>query len=191
MEVIAFCGSARRKGNTALLLNTVLEPLAEAGAKTELVELAGSEIRGCTACMVCFKEQDGTCAVKKDMLNECVDKMSRADAVILGSPTYFADVSAEMKALIDRSGMVGLANDHLYKRKIGASVVAVRRAGGIHAFDTMNHFFLINQMIIVGSSYWNIGIGRDKGEVAEDQEGMETMRHLGENMAWLLKKIKA
>ncbi len=191
MEVVAFCGSARRKGNTALLLNTVLEPLAEAGAKTELVELAGSKMGGCTACMVCFKEQDGTCAVKKDMLNECVDKMSRADVVILGSPTYFADVSAEMKALIDRSGMVGRANDHLYKRKIGASVVAVRRAGGIHAFDTMNHFFLINQMIIVGSSYWNIGIGRDKGEVAEDQEGMETMRHLGENMAWLLKKIKA
>ncbi len=190
MEVVAFCGSARRKGNTALLLNTVLEPLAEAGAKTELVELAGSKMGGCTACMVCFKEQDGTCAVKKDMLNECVDKMSRADVVILGSPTYFADVSAEMKALIDRSGMVGRANDHLYKRKIGASVVAVRRAGGIHAFDTMNHFFLINQMIIVGSSYWNIGIGRDKGEVAEDQEGMETMRHLGENMAWLLKKIK-
>lgn len=191
MEVIAFCGSARRKGNTALLLNTVLEPLAEAGAKTELVELAGSELRGCTACMVCFKEQDGTCAVKKDMLNECVDKMRTADAVILGSPTYFADVSTEMKALIDRSGMVGRANDHLYKRKIGASVVAVRRAGGIHAFDTMNHFFLISQMIIVGSSYWNIGIGRDKGEVAEDQEGMETMKQLGENMAWLLKKIKA
>lgn len=191
MEVIAFCGSARRKGNTALLLNTVLEPLAEAGAKTELVELAGSEMRGCTACMVCFKEQDGTCAVKKDMLNECVDKMRTADAVILGSPTYFADVSTEMKALIDRSGMVGRANNHLYKRKIGASVVAVRRAGGIHAFDTMNHFFLISQMIIVGSSYWNIGIGRDKGEVAEDQEGMETMKQLGENMAWLLKKIKA
>ena len=191
MEVIAFCGSARKKGNTALLLNTVLEPLAEAGAKTELVELAGSKMGGCTACMVCFKEQDGTCAVKEDMLNECVDKMRRADAVILGSPTYFADVSTEMKALIDRSGMVGRANDHLYKRKIGASVVAVRRAGGIHAFDTMNHFFLISQMIIVGSSYWNIGIGRDKGEVAEDQEGMETMRQLGENMAWLLKKIKA
>ena len=191
MEVIAFCGSARKKGNTALLLNTVLEPLAEVGAKTELVELAGSKMGGCTACMVCFKEQDGTCAVKEDMLNECVDKMRRADAVILGSPTYFADVSTEMKALIDRSGMVGRANDHLYKRKIGASVVAVRRAGGIHAFDTMNHFFLISQMIIVGSSYWNIGIGRDKGEVAEDQEGMETMRQLGENMAWLLKKMKA
>ena len=191
MEVIAFCGSARKKGNTALLLNTVLEPLAEVGAKTELVELAGSKMGGCTACMVCFKEQDGTCAVKEDMLNECVDKMRRADAVILGSPTYFADVSTEMKALIDRSGMVGRANDHLYKRKIGASVVAVRRAGGIHAFDTMNHFFLISQMIIVGSSYWNIGIGRDKGEVAEDKEGMETMRQLGENMAWLLKKMKA
>jgi multimeric flavodoxin WrbA len=191
MNVVAFCGSARKKGNTALLLSTVLEPLAAAGARTELVELAGSRLRGCTACMTCFKEQDGTCAVKEDMLNDCVDKMSRADAVILGSPTYFADVSTEMKALIDRSGMVGRANNHLYKRKIGASVVAVRRAGGIHAFDSMNHFFLISQMIIVGSSYWNIGIGREKGEVAGDQEGMETMRQLGENMAWLLKKIKA
>lgn len=191
MDVVAFCGSARKKGNTALLLNTVLEPLAEAGANTELVELAGTEIKGCKACMVCFKEQDGTCAVKKDLVNDCIDKMSRADAVILGSPTYFADVSTEMKALIDRAGMVGRANGHMYKRKIGASVVAVRRAGGIHAFDTMNHFFLIGQMIVVGSSYWNIGIGREKGEVAGDDEGMETMRQLGENMAWLLNKIKA
>lgn len=191
MNVVAFCASARRNGNTKLLLETVLEPLQEAGAETELVELAGSNLKGCKACFVCIKKKDGSCAIKDDMLNECVDKMARADAVILGSPTYFADVSTEMKALIDRSGMVGRANGDLYKRKLGAAVVAVRRAGSIHAFDTMNHFFQISQMIIVGSSYWNIGIGREKGEVASDEEGMKTMRQLGENMSWLLQKISA
>lgn len=189
MNVVAFCASARRNGNTKLLLETVLEPLQEAGAETELVELAGSNLKGCKACFVCIKKKDGSCAIKDDMLNECVEKMARADAVILGSPTYFADVSTEMKALIDRSGMVGRANGDLYKRKLGAAVVAVRRAGSIHAFDTMNHFFQISQMIIVGSSYWNIGIGREKGEVASDEEGMKTMRQLGENMGWLLQKI--
>lgn len=190
MKVVAFCGSARKDGNTALLLKTVLEPLAEAGVETELVELSGSNIRGCKACMVCFKEKDGTCVVKNDIVNECIAKMSAADGIILGSPTYFTDVSTEMKALIDRCGMVSRANGDMYKRKLGAAVVAVRRAGAIHAFDTMNHFFLIGQMIIVGSSYWNIGIGREKGEVAGDEEGMQTMRQLGENMAWLLEKIK-
>jgi multimeric flavodoxin WrbA len=189
MNVVAFCASARRNGNTKLLLETVLEPLQEAGAETELVELAGSNLKGCKACFVCIKKKDGSCAIKDDMLNDCVEKMAKADAVILGSPTYFADVSTEMKALIDRSGMVGRANGDLYKRKLGAAVVAVRRAGSIHAFDTMNHFFQISQMIIVGSSYWNIGIGREKGEVASDEEGMKTMRQLGENMGWLLQKI--
>lgn len=191
MNVTAFCGSARKNGNTKLLLETVLEPLKEAGAETELVELSGSNLKGCKACFVCIKKKDGSCVVKDDMLNECVEKMARADAIILGSPTYFADVSTEMKALIDRSGMVGRANGDLYKRKLGAAVVAVRRAGSIHAFDTMNHFFQISQMIIVGSSYWNIGIGREKGEVASDAEGMKTMRQLGENMSWLLQKISA
>lgn len=189
MNVVAFCASARRNGNTKLLLETVLEPLQEAGAETELVELAGTNLKGCKACFVCIKKKDGSCAIKDDMLNDCVEKMAKADAVILGSPTYFADVSTEMKALIDRSGMVGRANGDLYKRKLGAAVVAVRRAGSIHAFDTMNHFFQISQMIIVGSSYWNIGIGREKGEVASDEEGMKTMRQLGENMGWLLQKI--
>jgi multimeric flavodoxin WrbA len=189
MKVVAFCASARKDGNTKLLLETVLEPLRQSGAETELVELAGSSLKGCMACFVCIKKKDGSCVIKDDMLNECVEKMAGADAIILGSPTYFADVSTEMKALIDRSGMVGRANGDLYKRKIGAAVVAVRRAGSIHAFDTMNHFFQIGQMIIVGSSYWNIGIGREKGEVASDEEGMKTMRQLGENMAWLLDRI--
>jgi len=189
MKVIAFCGSARQSGNTALLLNTVLEPLKEAGVETELVELAGTNPKGCRACYVCIKKKDGSCAIKDDVVNDCIAKMASADGILLGSPTYFADVSTEMKALIDRSGMVSRANGDLFRRKPGAAVVAVRRAGGIHAFDTMNHFFLIGQMIIVGSSYWNIGIGRDKGEVAGDEEGMKTMRQLGENMAWLLEKL--
>lgn len=191
MNVVAFSASARKNGNTKLLLEEVLKPLQAAGAETELIELAGSNLKGCRACFVCFKEKDGACAIKDDILNDCVDKMAKADAIILGSPTYFADVSTEMKALIDRSGMVGRANGELYKRKLGAAVVAVRRAGSIHAFDTMNHFFQISQMIIVGSSYWNIGIGREKGEVADDAEGIKTMTQLGENMAWLLAKVKA
>ncbi|MCB2215355.1 flavodoxin family protein [Desulfofustis glycolicus] len=189
MKVVAFNGSARKKGNTTMLLEAVLQPLAEAGAETELVELAGTNPKGCKACYVCFKEKDGTCAVKDDIINECIAKMVQADAIILGSPTYFADVSSEMKALIDRCGMVSRANGDLYRRKLGASVVAARRAGAIHAFDSMNHFFLIGQMIVVGSSYWNIGHGREKGDVSGDEEGMKTMRQLGENMAWLLTKL--
>jgi len=114
--------------------------------------------------------------------------MSEADGIILGSPTYFTDVTTEMKALIDRAGFVARANGEMFRRKVGAAVVAVRRAGSIHAFDTLNHFFLVSQMIVPGSSYWNVGIGRDKGEVEDDEEGIQTMRVLGENMAWLLKK---
>ncbi len=189
MKVVAFCGSARQKGNTHSLLQSVLNPLAAAGVETEIVELAGQKIGGCKACMACFTKKDGHCVFDDDVINECIDKMVAADAIILGSPTYFADVSTEMKALIERCGMVNRANGDMYKRKLGASVVAVRRAGGIHAFDTMNHFFLIGQMIIVGSSYWNIGIGREKGEVTQDDEGMKTMKDLGDNLLWLLQKI--
>lgn len=191
MKIVAFSGSARKGGNTKQLLETVLEPLEQAGADTELIELAGTRPQGCTACFACIKNKDGRCAVSGDIINDCIAEMSAADAIVLGSPTYFADVSSEMKALIDRCGMVGRANGDLYRRKVGAAVVAVRRAGSIHAFDTMNHFFLIGQMIVVGSSYWNIGIGREKGEVAGDEEGMKTMRRLGENIAWLLARIGA
>lgn len=191
MKVIAFCGSARKESNTAILLKTVLQPLAEDGAETEMVELAGNEIRGCMACYVCFLEKNGTCVLKKDIVNDCIAKMAAADAILLGSPAYFADVSSEMKALIDRCGMVSQANGGMYRRKVGAAVVAVGRAGALHAFDTMNHFFLAGQMVIVGSNSWNIAFGPEKGEVVDDEEGMKTMRQLGENMLWLLKKLRA
>ncbi len=189
MKVIAFNGSARKGGNTARLLTTVLEELAGQGIETELVELAGKPIKGCMACFKCFKEKNARCAVDDDVINDCLAKMLAADAILLGSPTYFADVSAGMKALIERCGMVSRANGDLLKRKVGAGVVAVRRAGAYQVFNSLNAFFLIGQMIVVGSSYWNIGIGREPGEVLNDEEGMKTMRDLGTNMAWLLKKL--
>ena len=190
MKVIAFNGSPREDGNTSILIRRVLEVLEQNGIYTELYHLGGKNIRGCNACYECFKNKDGRCAVDKDVANDCLEKMESADAILLGSPTYFADVSSEMKALMDRCGMVSRANGDMFKRKLGAAVVAVRRAGAMHVFDSMNHFFLIGQMIVVGSSYWNIGIGREKEEVAKDEEGMTTMKVLGENMAWALKRLR-
>ncbi|MDH3359665.1 MAG: flavodoxin family protein [Desulfobulbaceae bacterium] len=190
MKVVAFCGSARKDGNTASLLKTVLEELKNAGVETELVELAGKSVPGCIACYKCFENKDHRCAVKNDVINDCIAKMQEADGILLGSPTYFADMSASMKALIERCGMVSRANDDMFKRKLGASVVAVRRAGAAHVFSSLNYFFLIGQMIIVGSSYWNIGIGRAPGEVMSDEEGVKTMKDLGVNMAWALEKLR-
>ncbi|RJX32912.1 MAG: flavodoxin family protein [Desulfurivibrio sp.] len=191
MKVVAFNGSARKGGNTATLLQQVLEEIAREGIETELIELAGRPVPGCIACYKCFERKNQQCAVDNDIINEAIARMSEADGILLGSPTYFADVSASMKGLIERCGMVSRANGDMFKRKAGAGVVAVRRAGASHVFNSLNNFFTIGQMIIVGSSYWNIGIGRDPGEVLNDQEGLKTMQDLGRNMAWLIKKIKA
>ena len=189
MRVVAFNGSARKDGNTAILIRRVFGELKAAGIETEMVQLAGKKIRGCTACGKCYQNKDKKCVVDDDILNECLEKMVAADGIILGSPTYFADVTTETKALIDRAGFVARANSDMLGRKVGAAVVAVRRAGAVHVFDSINHFFLISQMIIPGSSYWNVGIGRKPGEVELDSEGLETMEILGRNMAWLLKKM--
>ena len=190
MKVIAFNGSPRKDGNTSILINLVLEELKKEGIETEVVNLTGQRVRGCTACYGCFNKKDKRCAVKDDIVNECIEKMIEADGIILGSPTYFANVTAEMKALIDRAGLVAKANDDMFRRKVGAAVVAVRRGGAVHVFESINNFFLINQMIVPGSCYWNLGIGLDKGDVSGDEEGVRTMKLLGENMAWLLKKLR-
>jgi multimeric flavodoxin WrbA len=190
MKVLGINCSPRKGGNTEILIKEVFSALEKEGIKTEFFQLGGKKVNGCIACMKCKKKGDGRCHQDNDVINKCINKMLKADAIIIGSPVYHADINADTKALIEvASYSLGAAGSPL-KRKIGAGVIAVRRAGAIHAFDSINHFFLINEMIIPGSSYWNIGIGREKGEVLKDEEGMKTMRVLGENMAWLLKKTK-
>lgn len=188
MKVVAFNGSARKGGNTAILLGYVLRELEAEGIETELVELSGARIHGCLACRECSANKNRRCAQTKDEGNVFIEKMAAADGILLGSPTYVTDVSPEIKSLIDRACMVSGANGGIFRRKVGAGLVAVRRAGAMHAFDTLNHFFLITEMIIPGSTYWNIGIGREIGDVEKDEEGIRTMQVLGRNMAWLLKK---
>ena len=189
LRVVAFNGSARKNGNTAILLRYVLQEMEKEGIATELVEMSGATIHGCLACRKCSTRKDGRCSQADDMGNVYIEKMAQADGILLGSPTYVADVSPEIKALMDRACLVSRANGGVLRRKVGAAVVAVRRAGAIHAFDALNHFFLINEMIIPGSSYWNIGIGWEPGEVENDAEGIRTMKVLGQNMAWLLQRV--
>jgi len=189
MKVVAFSGSARKAGNTAILVQRVYAELKAEGIETELVELAGERIRGCTACYGCFRNKDRRCVIDDDIVNAAIGKMDAADGIIIASPTYFAGITSETKALIDRAGMVARANDFMFRRKVGAAVIAVRRAGAIHAFDSINHFFLVGEMIVPGSSYWNIGIGREIGDVEADAEGLATMETLGRNIAWLMKRL--
>ena len=189
MKTVAFNGSARKGGNTAMMLDTVLEELQDEGIETEVVDLADLELGGCTACYKCHETQDGRCVIDDDDMNMCIEKMREAEGILIGSPTYFADVSTETKALIDRCGFVAKANDDMLARKVGAGVMAVRRGGSVHAFDTINHFFTISQMVIPGSIYWNMGFGLEEGEVSSDREGMQTARTLGENMAWVMQNL--
>lgn len=189
MKAIAFNGSPRVGGNTEFLLNTVLSQISAAGHETELVQVGGQLLHGCTGCRQCGQKKNKQCVIGNDMINDCIAKMISADAIILGSPTYFADMTPELKTLIDRAGYVCLANGGLLKRKIGAGVIAVRRGGATHVLDSINHFFLISQMIVPGSTYWNFGIGREKGEAANDAEGVANMENLGQTIAWLMNKL--
>jgi len=186
MKVVAFNGSPRKDGNTSILIKHVFNELEKQGINTELVQLSEKELRGCIACYKCDENKDRHCAVKSDAANEYIEKMLGADGIILGSPVYFNDVTPEMKALIDRTGYVSRSNGRMFRNKVGAAIAAVRRAGAVHTLDTMNHFFLSGEMIIVGRS---IGVGREKGEVEKDEEGMQLVKSLGQRMGWLLKKI--
>lgn len=189
MKVIGINGSPRPEGNTSIIIREVFSVLEKNNIETEFVQLGGSAIRGCTGCGACFQSKNGLCVMKNDIINSVIQKAAQADGIILGSPVYFADVTPEMKAFLERAGMVASANNNLFKHKVGASVMAVRRGGAMQAFDTMNHFLHYMQMYLVGASYWNMVYGKEVGEVRNDSEGMENMRVLGENMAWLLKKI--
>ena len=185
MKAVAINGSPRPGGNTEILLKKVLEPLEAAGWDTEVLRIGGKAVRGCMACMKCVEKRNGRCIIENDPINEYLEKMYAADAIILGSPTDFADVTSELKALIDRAGFVALANGGAFSGKIGAAVVAVRRGGATHVFNTINNMFLISSMIVPGSLYWNLGMGTDKGEVSGDEEAMRNMNHLGQTIAWL------
>ncbi len=187
MKVIAFNGSPHQNGNTAILINRVLAALRRHDIDTEMVHVGGQALRGCRACGWCGQNPVRKCVLSDDLFNECLNKMVAADGIIIGSPTYYANMTAETKALIDRAGSVTRRNGFLLQRKAGAAVVALRRAGGINTFNAINDFFLINQMIVPGSSYWNLGMGN----VNSDDEGFKTMETLAENMAWLLKLIKS
>ncbi len=190
MKVTAINGSARKDGNTAILIRHVFDELSKEGIETEMIQLAGKHIKGCAACYKCFSKKNLRCVIKSDAFNDYYAGLLKTDGLILASPTYVTDVTAGMKAFVERMSFVSRANDEPFRRKVGAALVAVRRGGAIHAFDSLNHVFLARQMIIPGSIYWNIGIGRDKGEVENDAEGIETMKVLGQNMAWLMKRLQ-
>lgn len=185
MKALAINGSPRKGGNTEILLKKALEPIAVAGHETEYVQVGGTRLRGCTACGTCGKTMDRRCVFDDDLFNATFAKMAKADAILIGSPSYFADMTAETKALIDRAGFVALANGGLFRRKIGAAVVAERRGGAVHVMDSIHHMFLMSQMIVPGSTYWNFGMGAAPGDVLRDEEGLRNMQNLGEQIAWL------
>ena len=186
MKVVGFNGSPRKDGNTFILMNHVFRELEKEGIETELVQLSEKQIHGCIACYKCFENKDQRCAVKNDAANEYIEKMLGAQGIILGSPVYFIDITSEMKALIDRTGFVSLANGRMFKNKVGGTVAAVRRTGGMHTIDSMNHFLLSQEIVIAGRA---IGVGRDKGDVEKDEEGLLLAKSLGQRMAWLLNKL--
>ncbi len=187
MKVLAISGSSRKDGNTAILLNTILNELKSEGYETELIQLFDKKINSCRACFTCGGKNN--CTFNDDNFNEIFDKMKEADAIILGSPTYSANISSRMQALLERSSVVADMNPGLFNRKIGASVVVGRRGGLLNAIDTLNHFFLNHEMFVVGSSYWNIAYGKLVGDVEQDIEGIQTMNNLSSNLAFILEKI--
>jgi len=191
MKVTAFNGSPRKGGNTEYLLKTVLDAVSSEGIETELIQIGGNLMHGCTACGKCIETQNKKCIIDNDIVNECIGKMVEADGIIIGSPSYFADMSTETKALIDRAGFVSFANGRLFARKIGAAVVAQRRGGAVNVLDSINHMFLMSRMIVPGSTYWNFGNAMDKGQVANDSEAIENMKDLGQTIAWLIKKTRS
>jgi multimeric flavodoxin WrbA len=190
MKVVAFNGSPRIGGNTEILLKEVLKVAQENGFDTELIQIGGKHIFGCKACGACRTLHDNKCVFAEDIFNECFDKMLESDAIILGSPTYFAGMTPEMKALIDRAGYVGRGNGGLLRHKVGAAVISQRRGGATSVLESMQYMFLMSEMIIPGSTYWNFGFGAAKGDVLKDEEALANMKNLGENIVWLLKKIK-
>lgn len=190
MKALAISGSARIKGNTEDMLNVCLKVCADAGIETELIRMAENPVKPCTACGSCFKTKDNTCIQKDDDFHMIYDKMREADIIILGSPVYFGSATADLTTLLDRAGYVGRANGNVFARKVGGPVAVARRAGQNFTLAQLLFWFMITDMIVPGSSYWNMGFGRDRNEVLDDTEGLDTVRHFAENLVWLAEKLQ-
>ncbi|MCL6458017.1 MAG: flavodoxin family protein [Gorillibacterium sp.] len=191
VKVIAFNGSPRKDGNTAQSIRMVLQELESEGIETEFIQLGGRKVFGCLACGKCFTNKDNRCARKDDEMNTFIGKMEEADGIIIGSPTYFSNVSTEVKALIDRCGYVAKANGgDMLRGKVGTAVVSARRAGATFTYSAINFFFGISEMTIASSSYWNMTLSLQPGDVQQDEEGKRTFVTLGRSMARLVKQTK-
>jgi multimeric flavodoxin WrbA len=191
MKVVAFNGSPRKDGNTFIALNIILEELKKEGIQTELFQIGSEHIKGCNVCMICKKTADGFCAIKGDSVNKAFSEIYGSEGFIIGSPTYFGSLTPEAKAFIDRLGYCSRAGGSMIKRKVAAGIAIARRAGSVDVCHQINNLFNLGECIIPASTYWNIGIAREKGEIMEDMEGVETFKTLAQNMAWLLKKLYA
>ena len=186
MKAVAVIGSPRKNGNTEIFSQHVLKAIAEEGLETDLVRLAGLDIRPCNACMACTKELK---CVIEDNFDPIFRKMINASGIIVGSPVYFGSATPEIMALLDRAGYVSRRHGHLFSRKVGGPITVARRTGQNFTYAQLLMWFSINGMIVPGSTYWNIAFGGRKTDVLEDEEGVKTIRNFAENMAWLLEKI--
>ncbi len=187
MKVIAINGSPRKEGNTATALAMVGEELKKEGIQFEIITIGHKLIHGCIGCYVCAKNQDEKCVFKDDIVNETIQKMKEADGIIIGSPVYFSGIAGTMKSFLDRAFVVAGTNGGLFRGKVGASVVAVRRSGGTMTFNSLNHYLNYCEMSIASSNYWSIIHGLAPKEAEQDSEGVQIMRVLGKNMAHILK----
>lgn len=190
MKVIAFNGSPKAAGNTFHALKIVTDELNQEGITAEIIHVGNKAIRGCLACNKCAINKDEKCIQSKDPVNEWIAKMIEADGILLGTPVHFSSVAGTMKSFLDRAFYVNGANKGLFRHKIGASVVAVRRSGGLPAFNELNNYLNYAEMLIPTSNYWNVIHGAKPGEVVSDLEGVQIMQVLGRNMAWLLKLVE-
>lgn len=190
MKVVAFNGSPNQEGNTYHGIKMVAEELEAEGIEVEIVHVGNKVIRGCIACGGCAKNKNEKCVLPGDEINEWIQKMKEADGILLGSPVHFSSISATMKAFLDRAFYVTSANKSMLRHKVGASVVAVRRSGGVTTFDQLNNYINYAEMLMPTSNYWNVIHGRTPGEVHQDEEGKQIMGVLGKNMAWLMKLVE-
>lgn len=190
MKVVAFNGSPKKEGNTALALKLVTDELEKEGIETEIVHVGNKVVRGCIACGRCREYKNEQCVLIDDEVNEWIQLMKQADGLLLGSPVHFAAIGGALKSFLDRAFYVSGANGSLMRHKVGASVVAVRRSGGLPTFNQLNNFMCYAEMLIPTSNYWNVIHGTSPGEATQDEEGVQIMRVLGKNMAWLLKLVE-